>query len=408
MAVQARATQNSQRFGSIDAVRGAAILFVFLSHFTAGYPWSVGSQEAASYLRTLSMIASPTFVIVSGMVAGFLASTNPGGFTELRVKLFDRGIFLLVVGHLVLTLSLAPSPARFAHAYQTSFITDAIALAIIIGPSTVVFAPASRRLMIAAILFVVDWCLIVYWHPTGASLLAKLYLVGRISAAGQLSGFAVFPALPWFAVYLAGTALGERVGMMYVRGWQREAHHMLARTGGACLLAATVAYAIARWLAGNSAASLEEMNRLTFLSVYGKFPPGIVYLGFFGGAGLIMLAAIFELDRRKQLPILFGQLRKLGRSSLFMFTAQYALYRSVLPHLRLHYTPVWPVIFFASVLLLTVFAGVWDAYSGNQYLTVGMTALWMRFKSTGPKTIGSGLYIPGLSIPRRSIPKTLR
>jgi hypothetical protein len=144
------------------------------------------------------------------------------------------------------------------------------------------------------------------------------------------------------------------------------------------------------------------------LSVYGKFPPGIVYLGFFGGAGLIMLAAIFELDRRKQLPILFGQLRKLGRSSLFMFTAQYALYRSVLPHLGLHYTPVWPVIFFASVLLLTVFAGVWDAYSGNQYLTVGMTALWMRFKSTGPKTIGSGLYIPGLSIPRRSIPKTLR
>lgn len=375
-------SEKTQRFGSIDAVRGAAIIFVFLSHFTAGYPWTSQSQEAASYLRTLSMIASPTFVIVSGMVAGFLAATNPSGYGELRVKLFDRGIFLLVLGHLLLTMTLAPTQATFRHAYQTSFITDVIAVALLIGPSLIVVMPAWQRIALAAVVFVADWWLIVHWHPVGGALTAKLYVIGRISDSGQLSSYPAFPVLPWFAVYLGGTALGERVGKMYVRGARQESHFLLARTGLVSFVVATVTYIVARVLRDlPSNPTLSQMNQLTFLSIYGKFPPGIVYLGFFGGAGLMMLAVIFELDRLKRVPRLFDELRKLGRSSLFMFTIQYALYRAVLPRLGLHYTPFWPLIFVATVLFLTVLAEVWDNHTANRYLTVGITAEWLRWKA---------------------------
>jgi uncharacterized membrane protein len=375
-------SEKTRRFGSIDAVRGAAIIFVFLSHFTAGYPWTSQSQEAASYLRTLSMIASPTFVIVSGMVAGFLAATNPSGYGELRVKLFDRGIFLLVLGHLLLTMTLAPTQATFRHAYQTSFITDVIAVALLIGPSLIVVMPAWQRIALAAVVFVADWWLIVHWHPVGGALTAKLYVIGRISDSGQLSSYPAFPVLPWFAVYLGGTALGERVGKMYVRGARQESHFLLARTGLVSFVVATVTYIVARVLRDlPSNPTLSQMNQLTFLSIYGKFPPGIVYLGFFGGAGLMMLAVIFELDRLKRVPRLFDELRKLGRSSLFMFTIQYALYRAVLPRLGLHYTPFWPLIFVATVLFLTVLAEVWDNHTANRYLTVGITAEWLRWKA---------------------------
>jgi hypothetical protein len=169
---------------------------------------------------------------------------------------------------------------------------------------------------------------------------------------------------------------------MYVRGARQESHFLLARTGLVSFVVATVTYIVARVLRDlPSNPTLSQMNQLTFLSIYGKFPPGIVYLGFFGGAGLMMLAVIFELDRLKRVPRLFDELRKLGRSSLFMFTIQYALYRAVLPRLGLHYTPFWPLIFVATVLFLTVLAEVWDNHTANRYLTVGITAEWLRWKA---------------------------
>lgn len=393
-------TDNSQRFGSIDAVRGAAMLFVFLSHFTAGYVWTPRSQEIAGYLRTLSMIASPTFVIVSGMVVGFLASTNLRGFGDLRIKLFDRGIFLLLFGHLLLALTQTPTAAHFTHAYTASFITDVIAVAIIIGPSMVAALPARTRIGLAAVVFLVDWWAIVNWHPIGAALTAKLYLVGLTSSTGVLAAFPVFPVVPWFAVYLAGTVVGEWVGKMYVRGDRREAHYFLARVGGACFLIAAVVHGMATVARQGPSGPVQwDMNLLTFISIYGKFPPGLVYLGFFGGAGIMMLATIFELDRREKLALLLNELRKIGRSSLFMFTVQYAFYRAVLPKLGLPYTPFWPLIFILSVILLAKLAAVWDAGAGNRYLTVGITSLWRRNAQRVPLTvIPTRSPIPAISI----------
>jgi uncharacterized membrane protein len=376
MAVVCVVSNKPERFGSIDAVRGAAILFVFLSHFTAGYVWTPASQEIGDYLRTLSMIASPTFVIVSGMVAGFLASTNPDGFGDLRLKLFDRGVFLLVGGHLFLTMMQAPTAEHFGHSYRASFITDVIAIAIMVGPSMVVHLSAVQRIGVAAGVFVADWWMISQWHPLGAAVTAKLYLIGLTSTTGELSAYPVFPVLPWFAVYLAATVIGERVGKMYVRDERKASHYMLARLGAASFIVTAVAHGAERVAQSIDPAAAWDMTRLGNLSIYGKFPPGVVYLGFFGGAGLMMLAGIFELDRAGRLPRLFNQLRKLGRSSLFLFTVQYGLYRAILPRLGFSYTPFWPLIFFASVILLALLAAIWDGQSANRYLTVGITKAW--------------------------------
>src|SRR5438045_8054482 len=90
------------RVDSLDVARGTAMLFVCLSHFASTYlaPWDNPSlspivQWSGAMAVTISMIASPTFVIVSGIVVGYLYRCNPSGMPSLRRKLIDRCLFPL-------------------------------------------------------------------------------------------------------------------------------------------------------------------------------------------------------------------------------------------------------------------------------------------------------------------------
>ncbi len=364
------------------------MLFVFLSHFTGGYSWTADSREFASYLGAVSMIASPTFVIVSGMVVGFLAATRPREFSALRVKLVDRGLFLLLFGHLILSLTLAPARGGFVHAYRASFITDAIAVAILVGPWLVSAASALARIALSAFVFLLGWWAILAWHPVGPALVAKTYFVGLTSTSGELGAFPVFPIIPWFAVYVLGTVVGEHLGKMYTAGDRVGAHQFLAKIGAGCFASAAMIHAGAMVLRRVPGASIQwDSNLLTLTSIYGKFPPGIVYLGFFGGAGILMLTTIFEIDRREKFPAAVEALRKIGRASLFVFTIQYGLYRSILPRLGLPYTPLWPVLFLVTVILLAKLAAVWDKHHGNRFLTVGITSHWRRHLMRDPVSL---------------------
>jgi hypothetical protein len=365
--------------GSIDAARGAAMLCVFLSHFTAAYFWPNGPFELASYLATASMLASPTFVIVSGMVVGFLAITDPQAFPELRIKLVDRGVFLLIVGHFLLVLTEGSTFANFGHAYSTSFITDAIAVAIIVGPWLSTALGSRGRLALAIASFVLDWWAVAAWHPVGAVLrTVKIYIVGTSSLTDG-NGSQVFPIIPWTAVYLAATVLGEQIGRMYAAGMQKNAQQLLARVGLVSFIVGSAAYAVVS-VTRRAGAWQDQFaaNPLSFLSIYQKFPPGVVYIAFFGGAGILMLALILEIDRRAMFPWAMNQLRHVGRASLFAFIAEYALYRALLARLDLPYSPFWPGLFALSVIVLVYAAGQWDRRGANRFVTVGIKALARR------------------------------
>ncbi|HYU53814.1 MAG TPA: heparan-alpha-glucosaminide N-acetyltransferase domain-containing protein [Gemmatimonadaceae bacterium] len=386
-------SERPDRIGSIDAVRGAAMLIVCLAHFSGVYLWQTGARDLVNYLAIVGRIASPTFVTVSGMVAGFLAVTNPRDFGELRIKLLDRGVFLLVVGHALLALTVTPSLPEFVRVYRVSFITDAIAAAIIVGPSLVTVLSGRARLSLAASVFCVSWFAVVQWHPGGAALVPlKRYFVGAIFAQSGESGSPVFAVIPWFAVYLAATALGEHVGKMYATRGRRGADHFLARVGGTCFLVGGLLHGATMVLrrVDPSVISLDP-NLLTFFSIYQKFPPGPVYLAFFGGFGLVLLAAILEIERRRALPTLMSRLRQIGRASLFTFVAQYGVYVSFIGRLRLPYTPLWPLLFVASIILLAQGAAVWDGCDGNHFLTVGIFPMLRRrtLRSRSARLAGS-------------------
>jgi len=94
-----------------------------------------------------------------------------------------------------------------------------------------------------------------------------------------------------------------------------------------------------------------------------------------------LLALILELDRREKFQHGPEVLRQIGRASLFIFIAQYALFNAVVPRLGIPYTPFWPVLFAACVMLLAGAAIIWNERDGKRLLTVGVGPLMRRYST---------------------------
>jgi uncharacterized membrane protein len=375
-----RARYESSRLASIDAVRGAAMVFVCLSHFAGYYHFVSRAEDVGVYLYAVGMIASPTFVTVSGMVAGFMFSARSRSFPHFRRKLLDRGVFLLLVGHTVLALTGVLAGKSFSYAYSIEYITDAIAVAIIIGPWLVTVLRPRSRVLLAAAIFAIDWCAILFWHPSGATtILGKHYIVGLLNPADAGVMFPTFPVIPWFAVYLLGTVIGEHAGAYYAQEKRREGHLLLAKTG-LVIFAFGLAVKIAFVLLKLSIPDFAQVhpNWTPLLSSYEKYPPGPIYIFFYAGAGLLLVAGVLEAARLGFQEFLMNQLRQIGRASLFSYIVQFHLYYVLLPKLHLPYTRAWPLVFVVSLALLALAAAGWNSIDGNRFLTVGIAPFLER------------------------------
>src|SRR5665213_2210872 len=66
----------STRWEAIDAARGIAMFFVCVAHFGSGYFASIGEPARQTLTDRIGMVASPTFMLISGMMLGMLASAR--------------------------------------------------------------------------------------------------------------------------------------------------------------------------------------------------------------------------------------------------------------------------------------------------------------------------------------------
>src|SRR6185436_18701477 len=123
---------SSGRVQALDATRGIAMLFVCISHFSASYFGRLReSGIPTSALEHVALIASPTFVTLSGLLLGFLARTRPRDSVALRAKLVDRGLFMLTAGHLLIVVAHIPIAGGLGPALEWGFITDVIAIGLL-------------------------------------------------------------------------------------------------------------------------------------------------------------------------------------------------------------------------------------------------------------------------------------
>lgn len=353
------------------------MLFVCLSHFvsTAVAPWDNASLSPAQrwfgrMAATVSMIATPTFVSVSGAVVGYLYRTNPAILPVLRRKLIDRGVFLLLIGHLLLGVPAYLQFHRGWQAFQFAEITDVIGVAIIVGPSILIFTSPSARVALGMTLLVISWAATSLWTPNATlGIVTAGYAFGT-PREGMLWGF---PFIPWLGIYILATVLGERLGACGLASARRRTELLLLHVGATAtaigLSMTVVRHGLRAFAPGFAVA---HRATLDFMAAGQKFPPGPGYLLVFGGAGMILLATAFALARAKMWTPVTRPLSAMGRASFFVFILQQYVYYVAVPAIRLSIPMLLPVYYAATIVCFVVAAVLWNSFDANRYLTVGL------------------------------------
>ncbi len=365
------------------------MVLVCLSHFTQVYldtPKHVAVADIP-YLYAIGMIASPTFVAVSGTVLGLLFVVKRQSFSSLRVKLVDRALFLLTVAHVLIACSRLSYQAHPLDALRMTFMTDTIGICVVAGIFLIDQTSRTTRCVLGVACFALAWRLLYLWTPYETFVeLTKEVLIG--STPDHVLPYTV-PILPWFGVYITATAFGEFLGDLYRRGNQAGVERALALTGlGVTSLA--VAMRCVGWIveAHPAVDPRSAAYWSMFFSPWSKLPPSPEYVLFFGGLGLIMMAAVTYTSHRARLRWIIAQLAVLGRCSLAVFTVQFYVYFTILPHIRFGPTPLWPLIFLASLASIMLFARWWDARGLNRILTLGVRRV-PTLRLNLPRLVGS-------------------
>jgi hypothetical protein len=348
------------RWGAIDAVRGSAMAFVCVSHFAMTY-FPPGDPRGR-WLRWVGMVATPTFVMLSGLVVGYVVRRAPGGLRAVGRGLVDRGLFLLLVAHPLIVLAHVPLAGGLRAALPWVHVTDTIGVCLILAPLLLRLAPLHRAAAGAAV-YAAGWLALGASTPPGWPAALKEVLVG----SSNLRHLAyVFPIVPWLGAYAVATVIGERLTEA-----RREGPARASRLASRLALAAfgltaglRVASSALRLPARHPA--LAAMTRMV------KLPPTPAYLAFFTGVGLAMLAAFIELERREAFPWLREAAALVGRNSLAAFLAQYFVYCTGMVLLRPPVGRAWPLWMIGSAVPVVLVALAWDRIGGNRFFTVGL------------------------------------
>ena len=358
-----------KRIRALDATRGTAMLFVLISHFGLSYFGRNHQEHFEDWFERVGKVASPTFMVLSGMMAGFLYAMRRDSFRVTRMRLADRGLFFLTVGHVVIAVAHVPRLTYFDRALCEVFITDTIAVCIIVGPFLVETLRSRARLALGAALFAASWAMTELW-PVDWHLWWRAALVGEpVTGPTYRAGIYTFPVLPWFATYLASTSLGAAFAARLKRDGEAGAARLMLHVGGAAVLLA-IACAKVGAVARDAGVLAPEGLVAMLTSIGCKRPPGPVYLLFHGGAGLLLLAATMTVDRLGRLDAWLRFTTRMGRTSFFLFVVQFFVFNMFFFRARLPMSPVWPLYFAATVALVGLASWWWDAGGYNRFMTV--------------------------------------
>jgi uncharacterized membrane protein len=366
---------NSVRLHELDAARGIAMLLVCTSHFLAVYTYASPETPAHGWLlETLILLcrcASPTFILVSGIMLGFQADVRGRQFAVFRLRLLDRALFLVSIGHILVWLSLV---TKFGPggALTQGYITDTIAFCVMVG---VFLVPGTRpryRLLGGICLYLGSWSVWQVWSPEDPLLQTVKGLMFGGSPYGPEMDFS-FPLFPWFGIYLAGSAIGgwlQRVGPL---GMWRVSRRLLIF---ACAMFTAVfvikAGLILRAYMGGGTLDLVWYR---YVNPSQKHPPGPFYLLAFTGTAFLLLSLFFSQPQRSWVRRCRNFLEPIGKNALPVFIFQYFVYWTLF-YLLVISVPLLPLagalgLLLLSLLGIVVFARLCQRYKVAQLLTVG-------------------------------------
>ncbi len=370
----------AKRMEAVDAARGTAMLLVFFAHFSDAFFRPFVSTDHHHPLLLLTRMASPAFMCISGLMLGILHHGKRDRFGSLRDRLIDRGLFLVLVGHPLLTVAMIWIWPTWSDAVRVLFITDTIGFCLIVGSLLITRLGPGARVLVGAGLLFTHWVLLMFWMPDseGPAWWAKVVLIGVWRPEGLTYNF---PPLPWLGLYLMASALGGTFARLYEEGKRRRLQITVFWTGLAAIslgLFLKEVFAHSAELV-SSASFADHLVSLGFLTQ--KMPPSPAYLAFYGGAALVMLSFLLAIEQTTVGRMFIRWAALFGRTSLACFVAQFYVYYVgvfLLPRPPVIFVPIY---FLATVVLMRVIARVWDETNGNRLFTVGYPRIAQRWRS---------------------------
>jgi hypothetical protein len=359
----------SRRIVELDATRGAAMLFVCISH-----SWAyVGEQHElfAQRLIETGMVATPTFLLLSGIVCGYLANADDASDKVFRWRLFDRGLFLLVVAHAVLGLIYSLWMGIVPALTGSFYITDAVAVGLITA-AIVVRRSRPKTLAVAGTILFLLAMILANIDPVDDAIgrFPARLLFGVFDPGDNDEGYIV-PLVAYLGIFLIGCACGVRYAHERRLGTTTTRLALACiGFGCACMGAALVMKYTWLWLKPSIDAEWQPLiYRLT--EPRQKLPPGAGYVLWYGGAGAAVMGLLGLASNAAVGRHIVAVLAVVGRASLVVFIAQYFLF--YVPTKTFHLgAGHWSVIFPTALVILWTIAWIWDHYDGNRFLTLGL------------------------------------
>lgn len=340
----------------MDAARGTAMLFVFLSHFVEVY--FKRNQIPVDLAYAITMVASPAFISISGAIIGILYCTRGERFHQTRWRFIWRGWFLLTLGRALILIAHVPLAGGWEEAFRWGFMTDAIGFCILLGPLAMESLRSYQRALLGSAIYVISWIVILAWIPElpGAGI-SKEFLFGSFLSSSRFFTD-VFPILPWFGLYLIATSLGELLGTFLVEG----KHERLLRT---TLLTGVISVGSSFVLLGIRTLWEKVMNGTSIevhllLSPLQKLPPGPIYFLFYAGCTFLLIWGLIRFQHVRLVAMYSSIVEVIGRNSLFVFIAQYFVYFSLFAVVAFGPKFLWPLYFLLSASGLWAIAYFWE------------------------------------------------
>lgn len=332
-------------------------------------------------VTVVTRIATPTFLLLSGFVASYVLRTSASP-RRAAITLVDRGLFLLLVAHLLLNLADLSRVDLFEWLFVRTSITDVIGVALCLA---VLFRNRSAGMLITlgGSAFLVSWII-------GATLVPQTAWSRHLGALlfsirNQEHKLVDVAMIPYIGMFLIGMGLST--------AWRQALADLDCRTlARRCLLVGGAGVALALSLALTWYVFTEQIMMLlrephlislarVTIHPLNKHPPSPGYLLFYGGAGLVMAGVYFLGQPRRLVQPIVSKAAVLGRASLMCFVVQdWLLF--VTPRVfgfeGLTSPAFWMTYFFGVLLALYILASAWNRAHGNRFLTIGLKRLLLR------------------------------
>lgn len=373
----ANAAALAGRIAGIDAARGIAMILVCLSHVRIHF--SDVAPELYSLVTDLTRLATPSFLLLSGFVAAHVLS-GPSE-RSARATLVDRGLFLLLVAHVLIGLDELRSLTVTEWLFGRVLVTDAIGVCLIMAVFMHRLSPRTLFVLGAAAV-VLSWpfAMTLQFDSPAAQRAGAALLTLRSAADPHANG----ALIPYLGMFLIGMGLRKWTTDQVRSGDATALARRLAMVGAAAV--GLVALGIALWYLAKPYITAQWSGEAVYfvratLNPGSKLPPSPAYVLGYGGGGLLIAAACLFCRPRRILQPLVERSAVIGRASLLCFIVQDWLLRLtpvVLGLDRITSPAFWLLYFAAAVLALYWISRQWLAIRGNRFLTLGIRTLAAR------------------------------